>query len=406
MNTCLICNDPVKEIISFGKMPIANGFLSPDLFSSEYFFELRVGFCAKCSMVQLMEQPDREKMFNENYAFFSSTSRLMALHFKDFAQSVIDGLDLAQDPLVVEIGSNDGIMLQNFKEKNIRHLGIEPSANVAQVARDKGINTICKFFDVELARQIVEENGHADAFIGANCMCHIPYIHSIAEGIKLLLKPTGVLAFEDPYMGDVIENTSYDQFYDEHVFLFSAASIQYLFNQHGMELFNVEHQETHGGSIRYYLGHKGKHVISPNVVRQLEKEKNIGLHRIETYHQFKKQCEKSKFELMEMLNYIRKKGHGIVGYAATSKSTTIMNYCGISTAHLDYIADTTPIKQGKFSPGTHVPVRPYEDFTTHYPDYALLFAYNHAKEIFAKESTFKASGGKWITYVPKVRVLS
>jgi methylation protein EvaC len=405
MKKCLICNTGIEEFISFGKMPIANGFLSPAQFAREYFFDLKVGFCPNCFMVQLMEQPAREMMFNENYAFYSSTSKLMGIHFKDFSDTINERFLNLADPFVVEMGSNDGIMLQHFRAKGIKHLGIEPSANVAEVARKNGINTISKFFDENLAREIKKENGQADAFLSANCMCHIPYIHSIAEGIRILLKETGILAFEDPYMGDVIETKDYDQFYDEHVFLFSVVSIQNLFGDHGLELFDVEHQETHGGSMRYYLGHKGKHPISTNVAMQLKKEQEIGLHKIETYNQFKKNCEQSKSELMGTLNKLKKNGNRIVGYAATSKSTTIINYCGITPDHLEFICDTTPIKQGKFSPGAHIPIKPYEAFSANYPPYSLLFAYNHAKEIMAKEQNYMRSGGKWIMYVPKVQVL-
>jgi methylation protein EvaC len=405
MKNCLICKSPIEEFVSYGKTPIANGFLCPDQFSQEYFFDLRVGFCPKCTMVQLIEQPDREMMFNENYAFYSSTSRLMGLHFKDFAATIMSRFLNGASPFIVEMGSNDGIMLQHFKTMGISHLGIEPSSNVADVARSKGINTISKFFDEELANTIVKEHGQADAFLSANCMCHIPYIHSIAKGISILLKKTGVLAFEDPYMGDVIETTAYDQIYDEHVFLFSVSSIQNLFSQHGMELFDVEHQETHGGSMRYYLGHKGQHPISANVMFQLEKEKKLGLHKTETYHSFRKNCEQSKADLMNLLNKIRKEGNRIVGYAATSKSTTIINYCGITTSHLEFISDTTPIKQGKFSPGAHIPIKPYEEFSANYPKYSLLFAYNHAKEIMANEQKYMQAGGKWILYVPKVMVI-
>jgi len=405
MSKCLICGASYEPFISFGKMPIANGFLSPDQFKDEYFFELKVGYCPKCGMAQLVDQPEREKMFNENYAFFSGTSRLMAVHFAEFAEHVMKDYISSKDPFVAEIGSNDGIMLQNFAAKGIRHLGIEPSANVAQVAIEKGINTVTKFFDEELARSIMKEHGQADAFLGANVMCHIPYLHSVAEGIRILLKPTGIVMFEDPYLGDVIEKTSYDQIYDEHVFLFSVSSINYLFNQHGMEVVDVEPQETHGGSMRYVIAHKGGRPISKNVLKQLEKEKKIGLDKQKTYEIFKEACEDSRRKLLAILADLKKQNKRVVGYAATSKSTTIINYCGITPDLLEYICDTTPIKQGKFSPGVHIPVSPYEKFKNNYPDYALLFAYNHAKEIMAKEQNFVRSGGKWIVYVPEVKVL-
>jgi len=405
MKECLVCRTLIEPFMSFGKMPIANGFLKKDQFGEEYFFELKVASCPECGMFQLIEQPDRTKMFNENYAFFSGTSKNMAVHFQEFAKHLKGDYLSSKDPFVVEVGSNDGIMLKNFVDSGIRHLGIEPSANVAKAATDKGINTICKFFDEECAKEIVAKHGQADAFLGANVMCHIPYLHSVIKGAKILIKPKGVMIFEDPYLGDVIEKTTYDQIYDEHVFLFSVSSIKNLFARHDMELIDIEPQETHGGSMRYIIANKGKRPVSARLNRQLEEEKALGLDRAETYDMFRKNCERYRNELMGLLRDIKKKGKRIVGYAATSKSTTIMNYCGITEDHIEFISDTTPLKQGKFSPGVHIPVRPYEDFKADYPDYALLFAYNHAKEIMAKEKDFMVSGGKWITYVPKVQIL-
>jgi methylation protein EvaC len=396
----------VEQFISFGKMPIANGFLAPAQFGDEYFFELRVGFCSNCKMVQLLEQPDREKMFHDNYAFFSSTSKRMEMHFREFADQVRAKFLGDKNPFVVEIGSNDGIMLQNFAGNGVRHLGIEPSANVAEVARQKGINTICKFFDEAVAEEIVATHGRADAFLAANVMCHIPYLHSIAEGIRILLKPNGVLMFEDPYLGDIVEKTSYDQIYDEHAFYFSVVSVSYLFGQHGLEVFDVQPQKTHGGSMRYLIGHKGARVKSDAVVAQRALEERLGLGKPDTFARLRVNIEKSRDDLMSLLRKLRGQGKRIAGYAATSKSTTVTNYCGITPELVEYISDTTPIKQGKHSPGAHIPVRPYEDFKANYPDYALLFGWNHSEEIMAKEQAYKAAGGKWIVYVPKVKVLS
>lgn len=405
MPNCRICKSNYEPFISFGQMPIANAFLTEEQFAGEYFFELQVGFCPTCAMVQLISQPDREMMFHENYAFFSSTSARMAEHFKEFAGLVMKDYLQSSDPFVVEIGSNDGIMLQNFAKSGIRHLGIEPSANVAQVALDKGIQTITRFFDEEVAREIIAEHGQADAFLGANVMCHIPYLHSVAAGIKLLLKPKGVLLFEDPYLGDIIEKTSYDQIYDEHVFYFSAASVSYLFEQHGLELIDVQPQGVHGGSMRYVLGHKGAYPVSEAVKKQRRHEQELGLHKPETYARFRYNVDCSRDELMRLLGEIKQQGKRVVGYAATSKSTTVTNYCGITPDLVEYISDTTPIKQGKYSPGAHILVLPYENFKTNYPDYALLFGWNHAEEIMAKEQAFRSAGGKWLVYVPKVQVL-
>jgi methylation protein EvaC len=405
MKQCLICDSNINPFISFGQMPIANGFLKEEEFAQEYFFELQVGFCQKCGMVQLLEQPDREKMFHKNYAFFSSTSVRMQDHFQQFADFVRQNYLESPDPFVVEMGSNDGILLKNFKGLGIRHLGIEPSANVAGVARGKGVNTISEFFDEPLAKEILAKYGQADAFLGANVMCHIPYLHSIAEGIRLLLKPKGVLIFEDPYLGDILEKTAYDQIYDEHAFYFSVASISSLFESHGLELFDLQPKNVHGGSMRYFLGHKGMHPISSQVVTQRAKEKALGLHRPETYDHLRKKVESSRDDLMKILKDLKGEEKRVVGYAATSKSTTVTNYCGITPDLVEFISDTTPIKQGKFSPGAHIPVKPYEEFKARYPEYALLFGWNHAEEIMAKEQTFRTAGGKWIVYVPKVAIL-
>ena len=405
MPNCLICRAPLESFITFGKMPIANGFLNPDEFAREHFFELQVGFCPTCAMVQLTELVEQEKMFHGNYAFFSSTSARMAEHFRLMAETVQKEYLRDPDPFVVEIGSNYGIMLQNFARAGVRHLGIEPSANVAEVARQKGIRTVSEFFNEDLARRIVAEHGQADAFMGANVVCHIPYLHSVVAGVRILLKPKGLMIFEDPYLGDIVAKTSYDQIYDEHAFYFSVMSVSYLVAQHGMEIVDVQPQAVHGGSMRYIISHKGAHAVKPSVKEQRAKEEAMGLHLPETYTRLRHNIEQSRDDLMRLLRKLKQKGKRVVGYAATSKSTTVTNYCGITPDLVEFISDTTPIKQGKFSPGAHIPVRAYQEFKDRYPDYALLFGWNHGEEIMAKEQAYKAAGGKWIVYVPKVQVL-
>lgn len=405
MGKCVVCDSPIQPFVSYGKQPIANGFLTPAEFASEYFFELEVGFCSSCTMVQLLQQPDREKMFNENYAFFSGTSRYMSVHFTEFADSVRAQYLESADPFVVEIGSNDGIMLRNFAGRGIRHLGIEPSANVAEAARAAGIKTLCRFFDAETARLVVAENGQADAFMAANVMCHIPYLHSVIEGIEVLLKPKGVVVFEDPYLGDVVEKTSYDQVYDEHYFLFSVSSIEALFGRHGFELIDVVPQSTHGGSMRYVLCRKGARPVSPAVALQRAVEERLGLAKAETFDVFRRSCEKSRDDLVQLLRDLKAKGKRVVGYAATSKSTTVLNYCQVGPELIEYISDSTPIKQGKYTPGMHIPVVAPDVFHQARPDYAVLFGWNHKAEILEKESAFTAAGGKWIVFVPHVGVL-
>lgn len=404
---CRICASSIAPFMSFGRMPIANGFLPAEEIPNEYFFELAPAFCTRCGMFQITEQPHPEKMFHEQYAFLSSTSRYMQLHFESFATSVIGNFLIGRhDPLVVELGSNDGIMLRHFQSRNIRHLGVEPSANVAEVARGNGIRTISAFFGRQLADDIVGEHGRADAVLAANVMCHIPDLHDVAAGVERLLKPDGIFVFEDPYLGDMMAKTSYDQIYDEHVFIFSATSVSRVFAEHGFELVDVAPQITHGGSMRYTLAPKGSRDAAHRVVERLQMERAQGLDKPDTYERFKANCERSRSRLMEALNSVRSKGKRVVGYGATSKSTTVTNYCGITPDHVEFISDTTPIKQGKLSPGAHIPVKPHTEFVRQYPDYALLFAWNHATEIREKERAFVAAGGRWIVYVPDVNIVS
>jgi methylation protein EvaC len=357
-------------------------------------------------MVQLVEQPDREMMFHDNYAYFSSISSKMAAHFKDFAKLVMRQYLTEKHPFVVEIGSNDGIMLRHFADKGIRHLGVEPSGNVAQAAKERGIETLCDFFEESVAERIRSERGPADVVAAANVMCHIPYLDSIIKGLLRLLKPQGLFIFEDPYLGDIVESTAYDQIYDEHVFYFSVTSVQYLFDKHGMQVIDIMPQNVHGGSMRYVVALKGAYPVSAEVNKQIHKEEKLGLHKAETFHQFRRNVESSRDGLVHALSGLKEKGKRVVGYGATSKSTTVINYCGITSDLVEFISDTTPTKQGKYSPGMHIPIKPYDAFCNNYPDVVLLFAWNHGEEIMSKEKKFTGAGGEWLVYVPEVRIFN
>ncbi len=405
MTQCRVCCKPISAFMSFGPMPIANGFLTPDRFGDEMFFELAPAFCEACGTFQIIEQPTPDAMFHESYAFFTRTSKRMVAHFADYAAWVRKThLRDELDPFVVEIGSNDGAMLEFFAKAGTRHLGIEPSANVAEEARRHGVQSLVAFFSGATGRAVRAEHGPASAVLAANVMCHIPDLHSVAEGVDALLAPDGVFVFEDPYLGAMVEKTSYDQIYDEHVFIFSLKSVRAAFAPHGFEVIDVMDMDTHGGSMRYVLAREGVRPVSDSVELLARREQALGLDRIETFKRFRMNCERSRENLVALLVRLRKEGRRVTGYGATSKSTTILNYCKIGPDLIEFISDTTPIKQHKFSPGMHIPIQPYEAFKVSYPDYAVLFAWNHRHEIMGNEQGFSAAGGKWIHFVPDVSV--
>ena len=270
-NRCRVCDALIEPFMSFGKMPIANGFRRPDQSDSEYFFELMPAFCANCGTFQIIDQPNPEQMFHDDYAFYSGTSRHMAAHFKTYADTVqvkyLSGTPERADPFIVEIGSNDGILIGNFAAQGYRHLGIEPSGNVAAAARDKGVQTEIAFFSPDLAEQIVAKHGQADLVVAANVICHIPDVRAVATGIATLLKQDGVFVFEEPYLGAMLTKHSYDQIYDEHVFIFSLRSVAAAFRHAGLEVIDVECQSTHGGSMRYSLAKVGARPASDSVAK-------------------------------------------------------------------------------------------------------------------------------------------
>ena len=404
---CRVCHLALTPFMSFGRMPIANGFLIAAQIPAEYFFELAPAVCAECGMFQLFEQPALDRLFHAAYPFFSSSSTRMSSHFQALAEFVIQRLPPARrDPFVVELGSNDGVLLRHVAAAGTRHLGVEPSSNVAEVARRSGVNTVSEFFTRSLAERVLAEHGPADAIVAANVLCHLPQIHDVAAGLALLLAPGGIVISEDPYLGDMLAKTAYDQIYDEHVFMFSATTLAGAFARHGLQLIEVLPQTTHGGSMRYVWTRTrtGTHTVAAGVADLIAREQAHGFGRPETYQRFREACERSRMQLRDLIDDLRRQGRRIAGYGATSKSTTVTNYCGIGPGDLELIADTTPIKQGKLSPGMHIPVRPHEAFARDWPDYALLFAWNHADEIFAKEHDFHKAGGKWITYVPQVGI--
>lgn len=406
MSTCKICNHNLESVINFGEMPISNRYVTDPGISDEYTYVLEVAFCPSCYMVQLVNCVEPTEMFNDEYAFYSSTSSGMEKHFKEQADEIIHFNDDMERPFVVELGCNDGIMLKHIATAGISHLGVEPSANVADIAITNGVNVAKIFFNVESADQIKKEYGAATVICGSNVTCHIEDINSVFEGVSHLLSDDGIFFFEDPYIYDIVSKHSFDQIYDEHIYYFSALSVKNLAERHGLELYDVKFHEVHGGEARYYIRRKSgeSNDVTVSVQKCLDKEKSINLHKIEGYKEFKDNVDKVSSDLKQILVDLKAQGHEVVGYGATSKSTTLLKYAGVDNSLIKFISDTTPTKINKFTPGTHIPIKPYEAFINECPEYTLLLAWNHKNEILEKESNYRNNGGKFITFFPEVGV--
>jgi len=402
---CRLSGGILTPVLDLGMQPLGNGFLH-DSEGTEYWFPLACGFNEESSLFQLMTQPAPELMFHDSYAFFSGTSRRMAQHFEDLSQWILSsGLLRPDDPFIVELGSNDGILLQHFAAQGIRHLGVEPSRDVGLAARELGVDVLQAFFGAEVARGIAETRGRADLLTAANVMCHIPDLQDLLAGIDLLVSDDGVVMFEDPYLGDVVRLGSYDQIYDEHVFLFSALSVQQIFATINFELIDVQPLATHGGSMRYTLGRRGRRVISPRVAQVIAAEREQGLHRTETFLTFAGRVNESASVLRETLEKTVGGGSRVAAYGATSKSTTIYNFAGIGPELISCIYDNTPTKIGTLSPGKHIPIRQESDFLDNPPAVTFLAAWNHEREIVERHGDYASGGGRWLTHVPHVRFI-
>ena len=394
---CKINKKKLSSVMSFGKMPVANGFIDKKDFDKEFFFEMSIGFSEELSLLQLIDHPKPEMMFNDNYPFFTSSSKFMVNHFNDYSNWISENYPNNNKKLI-EIGSNDGTFLSNFNKNNFETIGFEPSSNVSTLAQNKGLNSVNEFFNTETVVKYQSFMSQTDIICAANVICHVPDLGNLFEAVNLCLNKKGLFIFEEPYMGAMFSKVSYDQIYDEHIFMFSATSIYKICKLYDLELINVIKQDTHGGSLRYICARKNEHQINPNVQIILDEEKNNNLDNLESCLRFKDNCEMSKLRLNKKLKHLKALGKKISGYAATSKSTTILNYCDIGIDIIDYICDTTQEKIGKYSPGKHIPIKPMEYFHKNLPDVAFLFAWNHKKEIFEKEKDFSKKG-EWIAHV-------
>ncbi len=406
MPKCRSCDTPIEAFMSFGQQPLANALVAPtNQHAYQPTYELAPAMCSGCGLFQLLEQPTATSMFTEEYPFFTSSSKFMSDHFEALAHNLIENDPSLNDKgFIIDIGSNDGTLLKKFAKTDINHLGVEPSKSVAEMAKKKGVNTQVSFFNSQTASLIRQKYGPADIILGTNVIAHIGTINDIALGVTSLLKENGVFIIEAVYLGDMILNTAFDQLYDEHVFTFSATAVRNVFRKHGLELVNVEPQIVHGGSMRYTLALPGSRECSDAVEDLLNEEARKGLMNPATYVLFRERCEAIRRDLPLLVREISTSGKKIVGYGATAKSVTVLNYCGLEINDISWIQDSTITKQGMLSPKTLIPIVSPEYFRKVAPDYAILFAWNHKEEIESQEQGWRNNGGKWVFYLPEVTI--
>ena len=405
--TCRSCGSASgREVQDLGLQPLANNLLPvpPEEAGEEPRFPLIVDVCNDCFLMQLRDLVPPVTLFSE-YLYFSSFSDAMLRHARGAVERHSSEYSLGSESLVVEIASNDGYLLQYFQEKGIPSLGIEPAANIAKVAREKGIDTRVEFFSRALADQLVTEGKQADLILGNNVFAHVPDVNDFVAGIERLLKPDGVVALEFPWGHEMVRHLEFDTIYHEHVFYFNAVALIPLFRRHGLEIFRIEKLPIHGGSLRIHASKAGKRTVESSVHAIVEEETASGATTAGYYENFSRSVVELKKSLLELLANLTAKGHSIAAYGASAKGSTLLNYCGIGRETLSFIVDRSTYKQGKFSPGLHLPILPPEALMERHPDYTLLLTWNFAEEILTQQKDYRAAGGRFIVPVPKPSIL-
>jgi hypothetical protein len=387
--------------------PLCESYLSAgQLNQMEPFYPLHVWVCEKCFLVQLEEYVSPQEIFSD-YAYFSSYSDSWLKHAQNYTHQMVERFGLNKQSLVVELASNDGYLLQYFVQKNVPSLGIEPAANVAEVAVKMGVPTLVKFFGRETAQDLASQGKMADLLLGNNVLAQVPDLNDFVAGMKILLKPDGVITMEFPHLARLMEESQFDTIYHEHFSYFSLWTAEQIFAAHGIVLFDVEELATHGGSLRIY----GRHAqdATKQVTRRfkelLAKEFSSGVNRIEIYSAFHEQVKETKRKLLDFLIAARREGKSVAAYGAPGKGNTLLNYCGIRTDFLDYAVDRNPHKHGKFLPGTHIPIFSPEQIRETRPDYLLILPWNLKDEIIEQNSYIREWGGRFVVPIPRVQIL-
>jgi 2-polyprenyl-3-methyl-5-hydroxy-6-metoxy-1,4-benzoquinol methylase len=388
--------------------PLANAYLTPDqLGQMEPFYPLHVRVCAGCFLVQLEEFAAPESIFGD-YAYFASYSESWLRHAQRYVEMASTRFGLDQHSQVIEIASNDGYLLQYFVAQDIPVLGIEPAANVATTAVQKGIPTRIEFFGENLARQLVAEGSGADLVVANNVLAHVPQLNDFVRGLKVVLKPQGVVTLEFPHLMQLMAENQFDTIYHEHFSYFSLATVEQIFTRHGLTLFDVEEIPTHGGSLRVYAKHAddASKATSPELMEVKAKEEAAGLRCLDTYLAYPERVRATKRKLLTFLIAAKQAGKSVVGYGAPAKGNTLLNYCGIGVDFLDYTVDRSPHKQGRFLPGTHIPIRPPETINHTRPDYVLILPWNLADEILEQMGYAREWGAQFVVPIPEARVVA
>ncbi len=408
MSFCRICHQghPLP-FLNLGPQPLANSFLKKEQINQpENYYPLELCFCEVCHFIQLGYVVPPEVLFKD-YFYFSSNSESAAKHYAQFANEVATEI-MGLKGFVVEIASNDGILLKNFKQyEHISALGVEPAANVAAVANQQGINTHVDFFCERVAKEICSKYGKAKVILGTNVFAHVPDLDDLAKGLDVLLADDGVAIFESPYLVDFLEKTEFDTVYHEHYSYLSVSPLVYFFNRFNMEIYDVKRTQIHGGSLRFYVKRKSDHThaINPSVMQLIQLEKEKGLGTFSTYQQFAQRVMTLKKDLVVLLLDLKSKGKKIIGYGAAAKGTVLLNYIGIGSEVLDFIVDRSVHKQGRYTPGKHILVSPPDMIASSHADYMLILAWNFADEIMKQQDEFKKRGGKFIIPSGTVKIV-
>lgn len=406
---CRFCGAVLHHtFVDLGMSPLCESYLGPDqLNQMEPFYPLYVYVCEHCLLVQLEEYVSPEEIFSE-YAYFSSYADTWLQHAKAYTDMIVERLKLDEQSYVVELASNDGYLLQYFIPKGIPILGIEPAANIAEVAVRKGVPTLVKFFGEELARELAAAGKQADLLIGNNVLAQIPGLNDFVKGMKVLLKPQGVITMEFPHLMRLMEGNQFDTIYHEHFSYFSYIAVEKIFAAHGLTLFDVEELPTHGGSLRIYARHTEDTAkpIGQRVTELRAREEAVGFTLMETYALFAEQVKDTKRKLLDFLIRAKWEGKSIAGYGAPGKGNTLLNYCGIRSDFLDYTVDRNPYKQGKFLPGTRIPILHPDKIKETKPDYVLILPWNFKGEIMEQVGYIREWGGQFVVPIPEVKIYS